>query len=245
MAKRGTDPEQTVDEAASPAAKTRISRRRLQTRSRLLQAAYQVMSTKGVDAATIQEITDCAQVGFGTFYNYFKSKDEVAACLLDCIIQDMARRNELATESFKLTDPARVMPVSWRLTLRAAIKDPFWRWWVLRPDLLSDRVRRAFEPYGTRDMRLAIKAGRYSVQDSAVEATWGIMIWIVVGGLCDVISGRYPEDHERYVVEMITRVAGASASQARELVADPLPVYPPANIDFSFDLTQRGLAPEE
>ncbi|WP_005031416.1 TetR/AcrR family transcriptional regulator [Holophaga foetida] len=244
MAKRGTDGGQTQVEGASPEVKKRIPWRRLQTRSRLLQAAYEVMSTKGVDAATIQEITDCAHVGFGTFYNYFKSKDEVAACLLDCIIQDMARRNELATESFKLAEPGRVMPVSVRLTLRDAIKDPVWRWWVMRPDLLSDRMRRAFEPFGTRDLRLAIKAGRYSLLDNAVETTWGIMVWMMVGALCDVISGRYPEDHERYVVEMITRVAGASSSQARELAADPLPPYPPANIDFSFDITQRELLPE-
>jgi len=239
MTKQGTEAERTL--GAPAVKKQRIPWRRLQTRSRLLQAAYEVMSTKGVDAATIQEITDCAQVGFGTFYNYFKSKDEVAACLLDCIIQDMARRNDLATASFKESDPGRVMPVSVRLTLRDAIKDPVWRWWVMRPDLLSDRMRRAFEPFGTRDLRLAIQAGRYSLLDSAVETTWGIMVWMMVGGLCDVIAGHYPAEHEQYVVEMITRVAGASSALARELSADPLPPYPPPSIDFSFDLSLREL----
>lgn len=219
-------------------AETRTPWRRIETRARLLRAANEVMSSKGVDAATIQEITDAAEVGFGTFYNYFKSKDEVAAALLDCVINDLARRNDLATRSFKVSDPGRVMPVSVRLTLREAARDPVWRWWAMRPDLLSDRMRRAFEPFGTRDLRIAIKAGCYALDDNAVETTWGIMVWMMVGGLCDVVHGLYPAEHEKYVVEMITRVAGASSKAAREWVADPLPPYPPADVDFRFELNQ-------
>jgi AcrR family transcriptional regulator len=240
MAKHQVVEEQIITGPTSSAARTRIPWRRLQTRARLLRAARKVMSVKGVDAATIQEITDCAQVGFGTFYNYFKSKDEVAASLLDCIIDDLARRNDLATMPFKVSDPGRVMPVSVRLTLREAARDSVWRWWAMRPDLLSDRMRRAFAPFGTRDLRLAIKAGCYALDDGAVETTWGIMIWMMVGGLCDILHGRYPVEHEKYVVEMITRVAGASSQAAQIWVADPLPPYPPARIDFTFDLNQRS-----
>jgi len=225
-----------------PTAKLRVPWRRIQTRARLLKAACEIMSVKGVDAATIHEITDCAEIGFGTFYNYFKSKDEVAAGLLDCIIADLARRNDLATLPFKASDPGRVMPVSVRLTLREAARDPVWRWWALRPDLLSDRMRRAFGAYGTRDLRLAIQAGCYVLEDGAVETTWAIMIWMMVGGLCDILHGRYPVEHEKYVVEMITRVAGASSQNARIWVADPLPHYPPAEIDFTFDLNQQDCA---
>ena len=225
-----------------PAAETRIPWRRIETRARLLRAAYEVVSIKGVDAATIQEITECAHVGFGTFFNYFKSKDEVAACLLDCIINDLARRNDLATQPFKTSEPARVMPVSVRLTLREAARDPVWRWWAMRPDLLADRMRRGFAPFGTRDMRLAIKAGYYALDDTDVETTWAIMVWMMVGALCDIVAGHYPAKHEKYVVEMITRVAGASSEAARLLVANPLPRYSPAKVDFTFDLSRRDIA---
>jgi AcrR family transcriptional regulator len=238
MAKRPTVPERTVVTGKSPAVKVRAPWRRVQTRARLLRAAYQIMSAKGVDAATIQEITGCAEIGFGTFYNYFKSKDEVAAGLLDCIINDMARRNDIATQSFKDSEPGRVMPVSVRLTMREAARDPVWRWWTLRPDLLSDRMRRAFAPYGTRDLRIAVRAGCYALDDSAVDKTWAIMVWMMVGGLCDIHHGRYRVDHEKYVVEMITRVAGASSQNACKWVADPLPPYPPAKIDFTFELNE-------
>jgi AcrR family transcriptional regulator len=226
----------------SPAVGPRIPWRRIETRARLLRAAYEVMSIKGVDAATIREITDCAHVGFGTFFNYFKSKDEGAACLLDCIINDLARRNDLATMPFKVSEPSRVMPVSVRLTLREASRDPVWRWWAMRPDLLADRMRRGFAPFGTRDMRLAIKAGFYALDEKDVETTWAIMVWMMVGALCDIVAGHYPAKHEKYVVEMITRVAGASSEAARILVANPLPHYPPAKVDFTFELNQLPVA---
>ena len=43
-------------------------------RARLLEAPYDVMAEIGVDAAKIKDITDRADVGLGTFYNYFETK---------------------------------------------------------------------------------------------------------------------------------------------------------------------------
>ena len=70
-------------------------------------------------------------------------------------------------------------------------------------------------PFGTSDIRRAIKAGYYALDDTDVETTWAIMVWMMVGALCDIVAGHYPAKHEKYVVEMITRVAGASSEVAR------------------------------
>lgn len=35
-----------------------------------------VMAAEGADAATINDITEAADVGFGSFYNHFASKEE-------------------------------------------------------------------------------------------------------------------------------------------------------------------------
>lgn len=219
---------------------TRNSRKRIKTRGLLLKAAYDVMSTRGVDDATIQEITERADIGFGTFYNYFSSKDDLAAAVLDCVIDDLGRRNDLATAKLKTSDPARVMPLSVRLTLREAIADPMWKWWVLRPDLLADRMREGFKEFGTRDMRAAIGAGAYLLREDDVDTTWGIAIWMMIGGLRDIVIGHYPEDHEQRVVEMIMRMMGVAATQAKKLAAGRLPRYPQADIDFSFELPRSG-----
>jgi AcrR family transcriptional regulator len=56
---------------------TRHQRRRLQTRKQLTDAALQLILERGYDAITIQDITERADLGRGTFYIHFKDKEEV------------------------------------------------------------------------------------------------------------------------------------------------------------------------
>nr|WP_320130920.1 TetR/AcrR family transcriptional regulator [uncultured Holophaga sp.] len=214
---------------------TRVSRRQLQTRQRLLKAAYEVMSAQGVDGATIQEITARADVGFGTFYSYFRSKDELASQVLDCLINDLGRRNDQATQPWKGKDPARVQAFSARLTVREAISQPMWHWWARRPDLLADRMQESFKPFGVRDILLAVEEGVYQVERAEAEAVWSQLIWLMVGGLRDVIVGKQPATHERLIAELLMRVLGVSIETAHEITTAPLPDYPGADIDFSYD----------
>jgi len=60
---------------ASP--KTRHERRRLQTRNLLIQTALQLILEEGYDTITIQDITDRADLGRGTFYLHFKDKEDL------------------------------------------------------------------------------------------------------------------------------------------------------------------------
>lgn len=56
---------------------SRHERRRLQTRKLLIQTTLQLVLEKGYDAISIQDITDRADLGRGTFYIHFKDKEEV------------------------------------------------------------------------------------------------------------------------------------------------------------------------
>lgn len=56
---------------------SRHTRRRLQTRQRLIQTTLKLVLEKGYDAISIQDITDMADLGRGTFYIHFKDKEEV------------------------------------------------------------------------------------------------------------------------------------------------------------------------
>jgi len=61
----------------------RAQRRASRTRKSLLQAALAVFSEKGVDATTIGDITERADVGKGTFYRHFRDKYEVVIALVE------------------------------------------------------------------------------------------------------------------------------------------------------------------
>lgn len=49
----------------------RGTRRKQETRARLLHAALLLLSEKNIERVAINEITEAADVGFGSFYNHF------------------------------------------------------------------------------------------------------------------------------------------------------------------------------
>jgi AcrR family transcriptional regulator len=61
----------------------RRERRRKEVYERLLNAARDVIVTRGLENATVKDITDAADVGKGTFFLHFRSKEHVVPALLE------------------------------------------------------------------------------------------------------------------------------------------------------------------
>jgi AcrR family transcriptional regulator len=80
-------------------APSRHERRRQQTRKQLIETTLKLVLEKGYDAITIQDITDRADLGRGTFYIHFKDKADVVWAA----IQDMMR--EMEQEGHRQFDP--------------------------------------------------------------------------------------------------------------------------------------------
>jgi AcrR family transcriptional regulator len=55
----------------------RRERRTAETRERLFRAALDLFARKGFTETTVEDITEAADVGKGTFFNYFPSKDHI------------------------------------------------------------------------------------------------------------------------------------------------------------------------
>jgi AcrR family transcriptional regulator len=55
----------------------RRERRTAETRERLFRAALDLFARKGFSETTVGDITEAADVGKGTFFNYFPSKDHI------------------------------------------------------------------------------------------------------------------------------------------------------------------------
>jgi AcrR family transcriptional regulator len=68
---------------------SRHDRRRQQTRKLLIQTTLQLVLEKGYDAVSIQNITDQADLGRGTFYIHFKDKEEVIWAMVHDLFQEM------------------------------------------------------------------------------------------------------------------------------------------------------------
>jgi AcrR family transcriptional regulator len=78
----------------------RSTRQKQKTRARLIQAAMSVMAVKGADAATINDITEAADVGFGSFYNHFASKEDI----LEAIAADANQQLSIPSSEWRLEE---------------------------------------------------------------------------------------------------------------------------------------------
>jgi AcrR family transcriptional regulator len=61
----------------------RRQRRAAETRLRIFRCALELIAARGLDNVTVEDITEAADVGKGTFFNYFASKDHVLGVLAE------------------------------------------------------------------------------------------------------------------------------------------------------------------
>lgn len=78
---------------------SRTEKRVEKTKTKLLKAALEVFSEYGVDAATIGDITQRADLGKGTFYRHFADKSEIVACLVEQAIDKLIDKLQIAGQA--------------------------------------------------------------------------------------------------------------------------------------------------
>ena len=164
----------------------RRARRRAETRAKLMEAARATFARQGVDATRINEITDEADVGFGSFYNYFDSKDAIVAAVVEEVVT--AAGEAIAAATKDIEDPAEVVAVAHRSLVHRAAEEPDFGWLLVRLEISHDLVFAALGPYAARDLDRGIEAGRFKVDDPGVAliAAGGALLAIVRA----VLQGR-------------------------------------------------------
>lgn len=73
---------------------SRRQRRVKATRRKILNAARETFAEKGLDLSTIDDITERADVGKGTFYYHFQEKNEVISSLIKEMMEELIQRIE-------------------------------------------------------------------------------------------------------------------------------------------------------
>lgn len=211
MSNRGTMAE------ASP----RQQRRKARTRQALIDAAVALIAAGRAEQATIQEITDQADVGFGTFYNYFETKEQLFELASTEVLEHWGRVLDASAES--ITDPVEVFTAKFRLSGRVGRTHPDLARFLTelgldalaRPDGLGPRAR--------RDLAHAFDAGRLRAASAQVA------LGAVAGALISLLELQLstPSGVDDAVVDQLTagllRMMGLSDAEADDMVLRPLP----------------------
>jgi AcrR family transcriptional regulator len=90
-----------ISEEALPRTNRR-ERRRAETRKRLFRAALELFARRGFLETTVEDITEAADVGKGTFFNYFPTKEHVLATFGAQRIAEIDRGLERARKGLAL-----------------------------------------------------------------------------------------------------------------------------------------------
>src|SRR5260370_16893747 len=73
----------SANSASPPSRHDRRQRRSADIRERLFRAALSLFAKKGFAETTVEDITEAADVGKGTFFNYFPSKDHILLAFVE------------------------------------------------------------------------------------------------------------------------------------------------------------------
>lgn len=199
----------------------RLDRRKARTRAALISAARKLLARDGGVDASIQEITDLADIGFGSFYNHFATKVELfEAAVAETLEEHGALLDDITAD---LDDPAEVFAASVRLTVRLHKTHPQ----IARimsnagPSYLN--APSGLAPRALRDLTRAKAAGRFDISDPvvALACTGGAVL-----GILNVLgekSGLNVDQAADEVAVNLLRMFGVSSASARKIVARPLP----------------------
>ncbi len=198
----------------------RLERRKQRTRAALIKAA-QTFIAAGKLNVPVLEITQAADVGMGSFYNHFDSKEQLFDAAVADVLDTHGSLLDQLTES--IDDPTETFACSFRLTGRLFRRRPQESQILLAnglPLLASDR---GLAPRALRDIKAAVAAGRFHVDDPelALAVAGGALL-----GLGRLLRDQPERDDAQAadkVTEDVLRLFGLPAEEAHQICQRPLP----------------------
>ena len=197
---------------------SRVERKRRDTRVRIIRQAESLMRNQPIDDITIQDITDAADIGHGTFYLHFRSKYEV---LIPIVEQEAVRWDEIIQRRVSdVADPAIALASSARYMARIIVADPLWRWVLQHSGVRVDDLRQAIGRFGARDFGRGLVSGRFQVPELTIASSY--MLGGFVNGLLASFDSAEPNRTIDQMVEMFLRVVGLEPQEAERIANLPL-----------------------
>lgn len=198
----------------------RQERQKQRSRTALLRAAQAFIAAGKVNAP-ILEITQAADIGMGTFYNHFESKEELFAAAVTDVLDAQGDLLDRLTES--ISDPAERFACRYRLCGRLFRGQPQESRIMLSIGLTLLSSDRGLAPRARRDITAASDAGRFKVDDPDVALAVAGGALLGLGQLLLDQPDRDDAEATDEVTRDVLRLFGLTTRQAERLVSQPLP----------------------
>lgn len=199
----------------------RFERRRAVTRKALIRAARQILAETGDTSASIQAIAERADVGFGSFYNHFESKNELFETAVVDALEEFGQNFDRRLAG--IDDPAELVAAGFRMSARMADSHPELMQVLRRGGLGHIHSDNGLTRRALRDLQAGVASGRLTAVDPtvALSALGGTLLSLV-----ELRFARPEVDGDEAAVnlaEMVLRMLGLPADDAHEVARRPLP----------------------
>ena len=200
---------------------SRLDRRKARTRQALIDAAVRLIAEGRGDRASIAEITEQADIGFGSFYNHFDSKEQLFQTASEEVMERWGQMIDRASAG--ITDPAELFAVGLRISGRLGWTHPDIAGFLTGAGLDALDIPRGLAPRALRDIQAGQATGRFTVPDAeiALSAAAGGLLGLL--RMCQQHPERINEASVDQLAEAVLRLLGVPAPEAARLAALPLP----------------------
>ena len=157
----------------------RLDRRKAHTRQALIDAAVGLIADGRGDRASIQEITEAADIGFGSFYNHFDSKEQLFETASEEVLERWGQMIDRACAG--ISDPAKLFAVSLRISGRLAWTHPEMARFLTGAGLEILDVPYGLAPRALRDIQAGQAVGQFTISNAEIALS------AVSGGLLGLL----------------------------------------------------------
>jgi AcrR family transcriptional regulator len=208
-------------------------------RKLLLESAMVVFAQKGITASVVQDVVAAAEVSQGSFYNYFRTSEDLLLSLAEELSNEVVQTIESVIVGIE--EPALRVATAMRSYLHLMASYPIVAKFISQTGFLLVNKGSAAYQYLPRDLKAGQETGDFEI--TPIEVALDIIGGAGLMAIHRIASGQASTDYPEKVVEFILRSLGIRQGNLAKMIAHPLPALavPP---DSLFSRSQARLAPK-
>lgn len=194
--------------------------KRARTRAMLIEVALSIVARRGFEEPTIDDFIAAAEVAKGTFYNHFKTKEELLVAAASHVADSVDA--EILPHFKGLADPAQRVAIAARLFIRISKTRRDWGSVLVKTipttrGAWSEGMQRGV----LADIRQGRKSGRFVVPSTQAAVAMGL--GTLAMAIRTAITERTPADFPEMMASMILQGMGVPHAEAERVANLPLP----------------------
>ena len=196
--------------------------KRERTRLQLIETAVHALAVHGVDGVSVQEIAAMAGVANGTFYNHFRTKEDLLHAVATLLAESLCERIKASCVS--VPEGAERMAIGNRRYVLLAVENPAWAAVLMQLAGAIAEMQAISSRYALADLELGIRQGSFRVPSR--QAGLDLVLGTIGQAMRTAALGKVPRGYDAMVATAVLRGLGMPFDEAAAVARRPLPLLP-------------------